>query len=106
MRLTFMTSSSCLTDSSPAFASSAMAGAASSSAATAASSGRSLVTDTDHQSVELCLLQLLAHLVELIEVADDTCAHAVPHVCVQRHALHLGLHAVHDELGAHALGVG
>src|SRR5580693_7473765 len=99
MRLTFMTSSSCLTDSSPAFASSAMAGAATSSA-------RSLVTDTDHQSVELCLLQLLAHLVELIEVADDTCAHAVPHVCVQRHALHLGLHAVHDELGAHALGVG
>src|ERR1700683_804904 len=101
-----MTSSSCLTDSSPGFASSASAAAAMSSAVSAASSVRTLITDLDHQSVELCLLQLFTHLVELIEVADGTYAHAVPHVGVDGHALHDGLHALHGELGAHAFGFG
>src|SRR5690242_13227926 len=57
-----------------------------------------LIADADHQSVDVGGLELLAQLVELIELGDGTDAHAMPHVRIDSDALNGRLDSLQCEL--------
>src|SRR5690349_2913256 len=57
-----------------------------------------LLSDADQHRIEIRGAQSRAQPVELGEIADGPDAHAVPHVFVDRDALHVGIDALFLEL--------
>src|SRR5450432_3185487 len=77
-----------------------------SSCCTLLDAGLGSVPDPDHNGVDVGTLELLAHLVEFVEVVDGSDAHPVPHLSIHRHALHLGIDPELAQAGTHAVGLG
>ena len=65
-----------------------------------------LLADADHERVEVRGAQPRAQAIELGEIGDRADAHAMPHVVVDRDALHVGVDALQLELRADAIGLG
>src|SRR5215468_4454407 len=81
---------------SDGFGAGGVAQAASSAIAPPTATYRSgeLLTDTDQHRIEIRAAQSRAQPIELGQVRDRPDAHAVPHVVVDRHALHVGVDAL------------
>src|SRR5690242_8043950 len=63
------------------------------------------VPDANHQPVDVCGLELLAHLVQLLEVADGPDTHAMPDIVVDGDALNLRVDSLQFQLRGDSLRI-